>query len=456
MMRNRRWTSLVTTLVAFGWMGTALADGTETLGDPSIPVGAGTGIVAAGTGLSTGGAPPFAALPGQIVAEVPSGATVVQAILYWSGQMLGDTLGVNDDDTIVVNGVEITGAPIGGPAFFFNFGGAIHVDGYRADITSVMDGTGAPLVAPGTNVLDVDGLDYLAGPNLGSGNQGAGLLVIYDDGSVLSTIGVRDGVDLAFCGFPEPRQTTIPQTFAFPPDAADRSAQVSLFVGSVGMEEPPPPSAVVVTPDVGTPSVLSDQLASVDGDFWDTLSFSVTVPAGATELSLQAISGDPGSCPAGSASLTWVAAAVSVENREDGPGADPCTPGFWKNRAAGKNGLLKFYPDAEFPALVADAVALSGGFFTSSAELIEAVSTEGGPETQARRALAALLLNLAAGDLDDPGKCSLDETNVIVENACGMNVSVGDALADILDDIAAEDFVSANECGDDINNGTGL
>lgn len=455
-MRTRFRAGLIVGLTTLGLAGTALADGTETLGDPSIAIGSGTGIVAAGTGLSTGEAPPFAAAPGQILVDVPSDAEVVQAILYWSGQMLGGTLGVNDDDTIVVNGVEIQGDPIGGPSFFFNFGGAIHVDAYRADITSIVDGLGAPLVSPGANVLDVDGLDYLAGANLVNGNQGAGVLVIYDDGSVLSNVGVRDGVDLAFCGFPEPRQTTVPQTFAFPSDDEDRSAQISLFVGSVGMEEPPPPSAVVVTPDVGAPSVLSNQLASVDGDFWDTLSFSVTVPAGASQLSLEAVSGAPDSCPAGAASLTWVAAAVAVENREEAPEANPCTPGFWKNRASGKRGLLKFYPGAEFDALVADAVALSDGFFSSSAELIRAVSRQGRPETQARRALAALLLNLAAGDLDDPGKCALDESNVIAENVCGTNVSVGDALADVFDAIDRGAYVSANECGDAINNGIGL
>ena len=75
---------------------------------------------------------------------------------------------------------------------------------------------------------------------------------------------------------------------------------------------------------------------------------------------------------------------------------------------------------------------------------------------EARRALAALLLNLAAGDLDDPGKCALDESNVIAENVCGTNVSVGDALADVFDAIDRGAYVSANECGDAINNGIGL
>ena len=58
-----------------------------------------------------------------------------------------------------------------------------------------------------------------------------------------------------------------------------------------------------------------DLLVSVDGNFWDTLLPPVTIPAGASELTVEAISGDVGNCPDDPASLTWIASAFEVEAR---------------------------------------------------------------------------------------------------------------------------------------------
>ena len=59
------------TALAVVWMlstsAQALADGTETLGPPSIPIASGSGIVAAGTGM--------VGQPGTIDIAVPAGAT---------------------------------------------------------------------------------------------------------------------------------------------------------------------------------------------------------------------------------------------------------------------------------------------------------------------------------------------------------------------------------------------
>ena len=82
------------TALAVVWMlstsAQALADGTETLGTPSIAIASGSGIVAAGTGMVD--------QPGTIDIAVPAGATVNQVLLYWEGQMSTDVAG---DDTIV-------------------------------------------------------------------------------------------------------------------------------------------------------------------------------------------------------------------------------------------------------------------------------------------------------------------------------------------------------------------
>jgi hypothetical protein len=141
--------------------------------------------------------------------------------------------------------------------------------------------------------------------------------------------------------------------------------------------------------------------------------------------------------------------------------AMPCTIGWWKNRADRKQGTLQYFPDPEFDNLVTAAVALSGGVFSSSAELLAALTSKG-PRSildRGRQQLAATLLNLAAGDaFPDNQKCKLFESNVISTSACGTNVSVGSAVAGIITGLGgdADAQHSAHECSDDINNGIGL
>ena len=83
------------------------ADGSETLGPPSIPIASGTGIVSSGTGLID--------QPGTITIEIPEGVDIKQVLLYWEGS---GSQGQNDS-SIVVNGTGINGTLIGGPNFFF-------------------------------------------------------------------------------------------------------------------------------------------------------------------------------------------------------------------------------------------------------------------------------------------------------------------------------------------------
>ena len=117
--------------------GSALADGDETLGPPSIAIADGTGVVAAGTGLFS--------QPGMIQVDVPLGSAVNQVLLYWYGR------GGAGDNEIVVEGVPVTGDLIGEDnttALPFQVS---HT--YRADITAL------GLVGPGTNMLQVSGMD---------------------------------------------------------------------------------------------------------------------------------------------------------------------------------------------------------------------------------------------------------------------------------------------------------
>ncbi|MHC4195700.1 MAG: hypothetical protein ACYSQZ_07125, partial [Planctomycetota bacterium] len=162
--------SAVLMLVGVTTVGT-LADGTEVLGPPSIATASGSGIVAAGTGLNW--------QPGTITIDVPSGAIVNQVLLYWYGR--GNADGVTGDDTIVVDGNLVMGTLIGESLGLPYPPSQV----YRADITNL------GLISAGSNSLTVNGLDFTFN------NNGAGVIVIFDDGSGAADIQIRDGHDFA-------------------------------------------------------------------------------------------------------------------------------------------------------------------------------------------------------------------------------------------------------------------
>jgi hypothetical protein len=300
----------------------ALAEGTETLGEPEITIANGSGHVAAGTGLIS--------QPGTIDIDVPANSLVNQVLVYWEGHGdCGDpgpvgacTLGNN----INLNGSNIAGTLIGGPTFFYTLPyGQFYSLSYRADITHL------GLIAPGANSISVSGVSFDSANVPGFAN-GASIVVIYDDGSH-AQVGIRDGNDNAFINFASPLDTTVPQTFNFSPEPVARIADLTLLVGSVKSPEYPPnelrPNQVVVTVN-GTTHVYDNALASGDGPTWDTLTLPIDLPADASSLTVQILSIgglDTGALPA---SLSWVTAALSVPiTPENGAGAG--TPGYWKN-----------------------------------------------------------------------------------------------------------------------------
>jgi len=283
-----------------GGAGIVGADGTETLGPPSIPISEGSGVVVAGVGLEL-------IQPGTIDIDVPVGATVEQVLLYWEGQSSTPT----GDETIEVNATEVTGVLIGGPTLFFE---GAYSSTYRADITSL----GA--VSAGANSVAVGGLsfDYV--------NNGAGLAVIYDDGTT-ADIRIVDGNDLAFINFEPTLDTTVAQTFTFPSAEVDRVASLSLFFSSVtgpasGGGDVRPSTIRAISGGVVSEGI--NLLDSNDGDEWDSDTFEVNIPAGATELTVQALSEDAtgdGQDPL-AASFAWNAATLAVPV----PPPPPTTP----------------------------------------------------------------------------------------------------------------------------------
>src|SRR4030067_2251567 len=239
--------------------------------------------------------------PGVITVNVPAGAIVKQVLLYWEGFSNGSCPG---DDTISVNGIGVTGALIGGPTYLANTN---RTDtSFRSDITSL------GLITPGLNTLTIDGMSF------SNTNNGAGVLVIYDNGSGTSDIQIRDGLDIAYINSPEPIKSTVPQTFNFVPEGVDRIAKVLLFVGGVSdSPQTPRPNSIEISVTAGsitTTYTYSNFLNSIDGPEWDSLMLDVLIPNGATKLKVQVFSRDD-AMPASRndpASLEWVGAIVSI------------------------------------------------------------------------------------------------------------------------------------------------
>lgn len=285
----------------------AHAEGTETLGTPAIGIASGSGLAVGGTGLIDG-------QPGTISIEVPAGATVNQVLLYLEGtnSTIAETTTTMD---VLVDGNPVQTALIGGPTVVKDWVTAT----YRADITSL------GVVGAGSNSVNVGGVDFTVD------NDGAGILAIYDDGSD-STIDIRDGNDYAFFALDPPLDVTDPQTFTFPKSPKDRVANIDFFVasvsGGVGSGASCRPNSFEVRTG-GNTAVFSDQLDSLDGLYWDTVSLAVTVPKGETSLAVEVFSRDdkvacPGNVPA---SLDWLAAGLAVQT----PKSDDCwitTGGF--------------------------------------------------------------------------------------------------------------------------------
>jgi hypothetical protein len=292
---------LSTTLFA----GQAAADGTESLGPPSIAIETGTGIVAAGTGTLT--------QPGMMTIDVPAGASVKQALLYWEGFM---STNVDGDNTIIVNGAELTGDKIGGVTFFWN---PAYTSTFRRDITD--------LISSGTNNLAIEGLNFTNVSN------GAGVLVIYDDGSDTADIQVLDGNDPAGSDssgqFPGARGVTVAQTFMFSSVDADRTGDLRMFFSSVSGSASTGgqrPNSIEVTSG-GVTNIYSNLLDSNDDDEWDTVTLPVAIPAFANSVTVQAFSRDDEATGNIPASMVWSAAGLAV------PPLD--TPPFVSGRMTG-------------------------------------------------------------------------------------------------------------------------
>jgi len=349
-----------------------LADGTETLGLPTVTIASGSGIVTGAVGLADG-------QPGSISVDVPAGATVEQVLLYWEGANT-DSADATPTQSIEVNGLFVSGDLIGGDT---EYAEGYRTATYRADITAL------GLIGPGSNTVSVGGLDFTMV------NDGAAVVVIYDDGTP-AEVEVRDGNDYAHIRRGGALMVTVPQTFSFAPASVARTARIDLLVGSVADDEGFlgfRPNSIEV--QVGTVlTTFSDLLNSQSGRYMDALHLEVEVPALETSLTVQLFSRDDDgewsceevdNCPA---SMVWVAAGLAIEEG----GGEGCGLRFWRKRRNLGYWPSGLSPDAPFSSVFDDA------FYPLT--LHDVLTQPGGGLNALGRAAVAALLNASSTAVD--------------------------------------------------------
>ena len=399
----------------------ALADGTEILEPTSAALADGSRFVGAGVGLSL-------AQPGDIEVTVPAGASVEQVLLYWDGadRNFGGTpptIGVAQD-TVQVNGSNVVGDFIGGRTF----DPAVQLFTFRADITAL------GLVSPGANTLSVSGLDF----GSDSVETGAGILVIVDDG-VSSELAIFDGNDYAYHACTEDANCagTVVRTFTFPASDAARDGELTMFFTSVAGSVSGGtirPSLVEIAVGGATPIEIVNELNSVDGEEWDTVNAEFEIPAGVTQVEVQAFSEDPELTGNDPASFKWLTAALSVSDRQGGQG---CTPGYWKQAHHFADWTAPYAPDDLFADHFEDA-------FPGRTLLDVAKKGGGGLHALGRHTVAALL-NAANAEV------SYDLTAQEVVDA--FNVAHPGSKSDY--EALKDEFENYNEQGCPLNNSDG-
>ena len=315
-MRRIYLAAVLAAAVMLAFPMSAFSDGTETLGVPSVSVAAGTGVTVAGAGTQA-----FPNVDRSFGVNVPAGATVKQVLLYWEGHWtdhaphLSNTPQIDGDNAISINGTPVAGTKIGGSTAFFAqaagaFDGTEKFVSYRADITALN------LVAAGANTLTVGNMSFASnfptGFPFNQGNDGAGVVVIYDDGTNASVVGLRDGNDLAYANFASPLDTTVPQTFSFAASNVARTGSLATLVGSVAGPDLGGLRGTILrgTFDGGATFEVHNPWQSTSGAEFDAVTLPVTIPAGATQMTVQALSAG-GVLPA---SFAWIGATLSLQN----------------------------------------------------------------------------------------------------------------------------------------------
>lgn len=354
-----------------------------------------SGIIA--SDFVTGGVGTTSKAEETITVEVPAGATVEQAFLYW-GRL--DDENSPAPSTIIVNGTELTGNVVGGPIDMQDpFLAAIT---HRVDLTS----NGVTIV-PGVNSIDVQ--DNPADP---VEPLGASVIVFYSLDGEESELVLFDGVDFLWANAnvsdadqKEALQTAVPVTFNFDPADIDRTAELTLFVGDAEADANGVvrPNSLRITVGDGPTLVLGSEAGEepvfqfFEGPRWDNFIRPITIPAGVDKVTVEPVSG-PGS---NAESLAWSLAGLSVPVPEEG-GGQGCTPGFWR-QSHHFDSWTTYNPgdSIEDPFDIPSSVMLARPEQGKAKELtlLEGVTLRGGGVNALIRHAVAALLNASSPDV---------------------------------------------------------
>lgn len=268
-------------------------------------------VTAAGIGMRGRGTGEIA------VADVPAGATVHRAFLYWA------TLGnVNTYTSPTLEGQAVDGDLIGRSTD--TCWGAQNNFVYRADVTSLVDGNGTYSIAGLPNDL-----------TKGNDTQGASLVVLYaDEREPFRTIVINDGavsLDLSVHFF-----TDIVEGYR--PDDPVSEAKVTYLIGDGQAKW-----------DEGSVSFNGEPIAAgvfsgIDGKDWGTHTFDVTGLAGDAPASTTINNHDPQN-PDSPDCLLWAGTIFSVTTDEPDEGT---------------NDLSRFTTFRLFGDVVSDGTGLRG------------------------------------------------------------------------------------------------
>ncbi|MDH3224417.1 MAG: hypothetical protein OEO23_11935, partial [Gemmatimonadota bacterium] len=252
---------------------------------------------------------------GNIVIAAPAGVTPLTGILYW-----GSRTATGDPAQITVSLNGGAGTPVTGDYIGFTSittGDDSHT--FRANLADF-----GLVVAPGNT--DV-GITVVAS----QGIQGATLVLPYTDGA--GFFEVLDGNDWIFLEEPTPPGPDGElHQFDVPAGGGERTGTLWVVAGDMEDLDPPRPHSMTVT--VNGVATNYDRpfgfgKTGRDGDQWDTFSDNLTIPAGATAVTVQAFS-DAGAPQPASYYLALTALSVPDVPPPPPGGGEGCTPGYWK------------------------------------------------------------------------------------------------------------------------------
>lgn len=231
----------------------------------------GTGVNAAtdAAGLREGAATVSVNVPVQAAEDI------LEAYFYWGGRTRRDF----GDDTIVINGSEVTGDLTA--AFPHSITPTRWAFLYKLDALS--------LVAPGDNTFEVSGFDLGENAN----EDGIGLVVVYRDASGgYDEVQILELADFFYHAAPETGANSDVHAFTFDAAEVELDAALQVFVGDGNAERP---DAIWWSIGAGEPAenlvgsgeTLANVLNAADGAEMDLLTLEPTIPAGANHIAFQ-------------------------------------------------------------------------------------------------------------------------------------------------------------------------